>query len=76
MISCALFADELHKMEAAFAMDVVAKSVPYLFGDTANILLPLMFADSQLAKITCGRKTLLYVVSDCVAPYFIAKVKE
>lgn len=49
-VSCASFADELHKAEAAFAMDVVAKSVPYLFVDTTNILFPLVFADSQLAK--------------------------
>lgn len=64
----------MRKSEAALAMALVVKSVPYSFGNTANRLFPLMFADSQVAKkIGCGRKKLPYMVFDGLAPYFMAK---
>ncbi|KAL1438379.1 hypothetical protein MTO96_047997 [Rhipicephalus appendiculatus] len=64
-------ADRVTLAETYFVLGVAIAGIPYSWGDTATSILPLMFADSKVAKeFQCGRKKVSYIVSDGLGPYF------
>nr|XP_037278908.1 uncharacterized protein LOC119172042 [Rhipicephalus microplus] len=66
---------QVSKAETTFALSVVAKGIPFSWGDTATSIYHCMFPDSDIAKkFSCGRIKLARIVSDGLGPYFKGQV--
>nr|XP_037272719.1 LOW QUALITY PROTEIN: uncharacterized protein LOC119164598 [Rhipicephalus microplus] len=68
---------QVSKAETTFALSVVAKGIPFSWGDTATSIYHCMFPDSDIAKkFSCGRikLKLARIVSDGLGPYFKGQV--
>ncbi|KAL3231571.1 hypothetical protein MRX96_023283 [Rhipicephalus microplus] len=56
---------QVSKAETTFALSVVAKGIPFSWGDTATSIYHCMFPNSDIAKkFSCGRMKLARIVSD------------
>ncbi|XP_037284486.2 uncharacterized protein LOC119177183 [Rhipicephalus microplus] len=66
---------QVSKAETTFALSVVAKGIPFSWGDTATSIYHCMFPDSDIAKkFSCGRIKLARIVSHGLGPYFKGQV--
>ncbi|KAH7964394.1 hypothetical protein HPB51_027368 [Rhipicephalus microplus] len=66
---------QVSKAETTFALSVVAKGIPFSWGDTATSIYRCMLPDSDIAKkFSCGRIKLARIVSDGLGPYFKGQV--
>ncbi|KAL3183937.1 hypothetical protein MRX96_006260 [Rhipicephalus microplus] len=66
---------QVSKAESTFALSVVAKGIPFSWGDTATSIYHCMFPDSDIAKkFSCGRIKLARIVSDGLGPCFKGQV--
>ncbi|KAH8042831.1 hypothetical protein HPB51_025883 [Rhipicephalus microplus] len=66
---------QVSNAETTFALSVVAKGIPFSWGDKATSIYHCMFPDSDIAKkFSCGRIKLARIVSDGLGPYFKGQV--
>nr|XP_037268146.1 uncharacterized protein LOC119159479 [Rhipicephalus microplus] len=63
--------DLVTQAETIFVVGMTLKGVPYSWADTATMLYPKMFPDSEVAKkFSCKRSKASYIVSDGLGPHF------
>ncbi|KAL3195251.1 hypothetical protein MRX96_015896 [Rhipicephalus microplus] len=67
--------DQVCGAGAIFAMAVVSKDIPYVWGTTATDIYKKMFAESDVAKkFNCARAKLSYVIFDGLRTFFKSKL--